>query len=394
VAKGRGECPIFKFKRTKKNGEEYYTQAFDLVLPDGTKKRFTQYADETKGDFVKRRQKVMQEHEKVVCIGVSFILVKDFLKDWLSTKRDISSNSKTTYQNYLDAYILPILGEARLQKVEQAHIERLISELAASGGNKKKGLSPATLRKVKFMLKQAFEHAIERELIIRNPTNKVKLPKVIKPTIKPLTKDDISKVLKSADGTPMYIAILLDISTGLRRGELLALRWQDIDLETGIANIYRQLIPIAGGVEILDNLKTEKSTRQIGIPDKVVMQLKVWKAQQEAHRLSFDTTDTKYFDKDIDNDLIVRQTNGKHYHPRNFAKNFNSILKAAGLEVRKIHDMRHTFATQLLTAGFYINEVQQGLGHADAKTTLQNYGHILPGRQKELANKMNDILPI
>ena len=98
-------------------------------------------------------------------------------------------------------------------------------------------------------------------------------------------------------------------------------------------------------------------------------------------------------EREYNEGLVICQENGKHYHPRNFQKKFDKFLDELGIEKRRVHDMRHTFATHLLTNGSYVNEVQNALGHTDAKTTLSVYGHILPGRQKELAKKMNKILP-
>lgn len=404
VAKGTGECPIFKVTRKNSKGEEYTIYAFDLVLSDGDKKRYYSSRGEKKGDFQKRKNQIMLDNQKTVNVKLSFMEMSVFLHNWLVSKRDISDTTKKVYTDYLEAYIKPYIGTTRLQKVTHEDIDRLIGILHTKGGKTKqkdkqgnplpdkqgKPLAPATLRKVKFMLKQAFDYAIEREYITKNPAQKVTLPPMSKPLIKPLTQEEIKKILDSCKDTPMYYAILLDLSAGLRRGELLALRWQDIDLTTGIANIYRQLVPVTGGVEIKDSLKTDNSMRQVGIPDKVLAKLIKHKEQQEITKV----TSEEYFDTGIDNDLVIRQSNGKHYHPRNFARNFDKILSDLNIEKRKIHDMRHSFATHLLTQGAYINEVQIALGHTEAKTTLQNYAHILPGRQKEIANRMNNILPI
>ncbi len=91
-------------------------------------------------------------------------------------------------------------------------------------------------------------------------------------------------------------------------------------------------------------------------------------------------------------DYVVTQENGKYYHPRNFAEHLEKLFKHADVERRSVHTMRHSFATQLLTAGVYVNEVQFALGHKDVSTTLSKYGHLLPGRQKEVARKMNELI--
>jgi len=400
MARGKGECPIYKRKRKKADGTEYFIYAFDLVLSDGNKKTYYSKIGEKKGDFQKRKNQIMLDYQTQVNLKFTGVTMNDFLHNWLATKRDISPNTLKVYSDYLEFYIKPIIGNIPLQKISEIDIERLISHLQKKGGTstdkkgelkKLKPLSPATLRKIKFMLIQAFNYGIDRDLLSKNPAQKITLPPIQKPVIKPMTQEEIIKVLELAKDSPMYPAILLDISTGLRRGELLALQWQDIDFSTGIANIHRQLVPVTGGVEIIDSLKTDNSMRQVGIPDKA---LEVLKKHQEYQGAKRNEAPDSYFNSGIDNNLVIRQDNGKHYHPRNFARNFDKVLAAAGLEKRKIHDMRHTFATHLLTQGAYVNEVQLALGHADAKTTLQNYAHILPGRQKEIANRMNHILPI
>ncbi|HWR45288.1 tyrosine-type recombinase/integrase [Sporomusa sp.] len=400
MARGKGECPIYKRKRKKADGTEYFIYAFDLVLSDGSKKTYYSKVEELKRDFQKRKNQIMLDNQKQIDLRFTGANINDFLHNWLTTKRDISPSTLKVYSNYLEFYIKPIIGNIQLQKITETDIERLISHLQKNGGTstdkngqpkKLKPLAPASLRKVKFMLKQAFDYGIDRELLAKNPAQKVTLPPMQKPVIKPMTQDEILKTLEVAKDSPMYAAILLDISTGLRRGELLALQWQDIDFSTGIANIHRQLVPVTGGVEIIDSLKTDNSMRQVGIPDKVLDELKKHKDKQEA-KCAEDVE--KYYNLGMDNNLVIRQANGKHYHPRNFARNFDKVLTSAGVEKRKVHDMRHTFATHLLTKGAYVNEVQQALGHSDPKTTLSNYGQILPGRQKAIADKMNDILPI
>lgn len=404
--RGQGECPIFPIKRKKADGTEYTIFGFDLVLQDGTKKRFTSKVGEKKGDFVKKKNAIMIEYQKAPKVKASFCSVEVFLTGWLAQKRDLSDSTKTVYTNYLTCYILPIIGDITLQKLTTADIDSLISHLLLVGGEKtnKDGtkkqlrpLSPASLRKVKFMLRQAFDFAIDRELISSNPAQKITLPKVQKPAIQPFTTEEITKILDAAKETNMHIGILLALSTGLRRGELLGLRWGDIDLKTGLCTINRQLLSIDGKPVMSESLKTADSVRQVVIPDKVLTLLELEKASQEAEQESRkDETDPKkkYQNADINYDLIVRQKSGKHFHPRNFAKNFEKILVKAGVDNRKVYNLRHTFATQLLSSGAYVSEVQAALGHKDAKTTLQNYSHILPGRQKEVAAKMNNLLPV
>lgn len=185
MARGTGECPIYKRKRKYADGTEYFIYAFDMVLPDGTKKPFYSKKGERKGEFQKRKNEIMLQYQKQINIGYSGILMQEFLHNWLATKRDITANTRKVYRDYLESYIKPFIGSTRLQKITQDSIDTLIAQLQKTGGKslqddgtykQLKPLAPSSLRKVKFMLKQAFDYAIDREYIAKNPAQKITLP--------------------------------------------------------------------------------------------------------------------------------------------------------------------------------------------------------------------------
>lgn len=394
-----GEGSIFVQKRKRKDGTECETYVGEVLIgyDDNGKKKVKRMYGKSREEVSHKIKNILVDQYQGKLVMPSSATVGEYISSWLNhTKKiELRKTTFTIYTMYIEKYIIPQIGNIKIQELETRHIQEMINSLYSSAGvdtkgKVKKGLAPATLRKVKFILRQCMEAAIDDELITKNTAQKAKLPKVEKTEIKPLTVKEMTKIFEAAKQKQnMYIAILLDLATGMRRGELLALTWSNIDLTTGIINVNKQIVPIKGGTDTCTP-KTKSSIRQVTVPEKIITQLKKHKIYQISQKKKCELDGIEYFDTD----LVICQDNGKHFHPRDFANRFDRIQKSAGVEHRTVHDMRHTFASQLLSNGAYVSEVQKILGHVDAKTTLQNYAHILPGRQQEIANQINNILPI
>lgn len=392
--RANGEGSVGKQVRKRKNGTEYYIWYAEVPVIKETKIK-TENGMRTiprkpKRFYGKSQQEAIEKRDKwkIAAKAEEFLLpqkltVKDFLINWKQSKRNLKETTRQIYAAYIEAYIIPTLGNKELQKLTKSDVDAAYNKLLHFGNRKGGPLSSATVRKVHFMLFQALEQAVDDEIILKNPLHKIETPKAVKSKIEPLTTNEIKTLLDYAKNTRLYTALLILLSTGIRRGELLALTWDDADLKAGTLNISKQLVPISTKSNenkestMKTDLKTENSNRVVGIPKKLITHL-----QEQKDLL-----------QPAGNSLIICQESGKHYHPRNFQKKFDTVFEKAGIGHKRIHDMRHTFATQLLTSGSYLNEVQISLGHVDPKTTLSVYGHVLPGRQKELAKKINKLLP-
>lgn len=381
--RARGEGSVYKVERIRKDGSKKIFWRAEITLANADRhhtRKYKFFDAPTQGEAIAKRDLWKLENFASAFVQPTERTVKTYLTSWFASKRNLKDSTVAVSEVYLNSYIFPYIGGIKLQELKSEQLNDMFNALQRTGGKKKTGLASATLRKVHFMLFSALEKAVEDEILVKNPLHKLEIPKAVKAKIKPLNADEIKLIFSDAKTDPLFPAVALAISTGIRRGELLALTWDDVNLNEGVISINKQLIPIKGGTATT-SLKTERSNRPVGIPQKVIEILKQEKAKQESS------------EREYNENKVICQENGKHYHPRNFQKRFDKFLDELGIEKRRVHDMRHTFATHLLSNGSYVNEVQNALGHTDAKTTLSVYGHILPGRQKELANKMNKILP-
>ena len=210
------------------------------------------------------------------------------------------------------------------------------------------------------------------------------LPKLIKPKVEYYNRNEILQMLSAAKGTDMFMPLTLTVSAGVRRGELLALRWQDIDFEKSIIHIVNNSV-LAGGKNITKDPKSESGKRDIYIGEKTLEVLKEgyakYQADKEEQGLAFHDTD-----------LVVRQHNGKAYRPDSYTQKWERFVKAKGLKVMKFHGLRHTNATALHSAGIDGKVIQERLGHADISITYNTYTHSVASLNKEAGDRLDDII--
>jgi len=246
------------------------------------------------------------------------------------------------------------------------------------------GLSSRTVRYTHAVIYSALKQALKEQLIARNVAEAVVLPAQQKKEIRPLTTEEVHRLLSAAKDDRLYPAFLLELGSGLRRGELLGLRWQDVDLKAGVITVRQSLIRTRAGL-VFQEPKTERSKRNLPLPPAVVRELKAHRARQAEEKLLLGPD---YEDRG----LVFCLENGKPLDPRNFTRHFELLLKKAGLPHVRFHDLRHTHATQLLGLGVHAKIVQERLGHTTISTTLDTYSHAVPGLQEEAARKLDALL--
>ena len=366
-----------KNKKTGKNEGcgDYFIWAGEYIDASGNKKRVYGKRDESGGDFKKRFQVIMDT--SVATPVTNNTTVGQLISKWLFTKKDISEDTLALYKRRANDYIILHIGDLKIQEVTKDTIDNLIDVLMKSGRIKtKKGLSPGTIKSIKALLVGIFNFAVDNYIIPTNFIRDIKTPKVQKTKINTITVNDIKQIEEACKDDRLYVAFILDVTTGLRRGELLGLRWCDLNLDEGLLYVRQQLVAQKHKVAFKSKLKTNGSCRIIGIPQKTIDILKKYKEQENRDG----------------NDLVICKPDGRYMHPTGLRDAIDTMLKKANVDHRKIHELRHSFATILLSNGAYVNEVQQSLGHSNPKTTLGIYGHILPGRQKEIASRMDNIL--
>jgi len=312
--------------------------------------------------------------------------VAEYLRFWLGDIR--SRVAPTTFHRYeiiVERHLIPALGKHQLQKLHPAHIQAYYRDALENGRRDGKGgLSKRTVLHHHRVLHEALEHAVQLQMLARNPADAVKPPRPERKEMRVLDKDEIERLLETARRSRYYIPILLAIATGMRRGEILALRWEDVDLEGGRISVRQTLVKTGDGLQFTDP-KTDRSRRVIRIGPLVVQALRRHRAQQAQEKLRLGPA---YQDRG----LVCAQANGKPYDPAEFSKAFTSLAKRAGFPDLRFHDLRHSHATLLLRDGTPIKAVAERLGHASAAFTLDTYGHSLPDMQEAAARVVDALL--
>lgn len=307
--------------------------------------------------------------------------VAEFLEEWL--EKDAKPNTKPkTFKRYAELvknHITPAMGALRLNKVTPHHVASLLAEKRAEG------LSSRTCLHIYRVIHRAFNVAVQWGYVTRNVCDAVRPPKVDEEAPVGLSSEQVDVLLKTAKGDRLYPLFLAAVYTGLRQGELLGLRWADIDLEAGVALIRQTLEK--GGVRPVFGTPKSRRPRVIPLQDVVVQVLREWKVQQEIER-AFHGTDYE------DYDLVFSQPNGRPLNPHSLTRwHFKRLLEKAGLPTDiRFHDLRHTFVSRALQAGANPRAVSEIVGHHDPGFTLRRYAHALPQDTKEAAQRLAQYL--
>ena len=299
----------------------------------------------------------------------------DFLEQWL---RDYASGAvapKTfrTYQDIIRKHIIPAVGLTPLSRLTPQAIQGFLSDKL------KAGLSPTSVRHIYTVLHVALKHGVKWGLIVRNPCDLADPPRRRQEEMRVWDEEQVRLFLAEARrSSRYYVLYLAAILTGMRQGELLGLRWQDVDLAYGIASVRQTFYRLAGQ-QIFKEPKSAKSRRTVALPPILVEELRKVREQQAQNREALG-------DMFEDNDLVFCQYNGKPLHATNvIRRDFRRTIERAGVPRIRFHDLRHCHATHLLRYGVNVKVVQERLGHSTPDITLQRYSHVLPGMQEEAA---------
>lgn len=303
----------------------------------------------------------------------------EWLDIWLAEYQ--GSKKPLTIQNYRQAikkHIRPALGGVLLKSLTNLMIQRFYNSLTEGDHP----LSPKSVKNVHGILHKALDQAVKAGELKTNPSDNCVLPKQVKPEIKPLEPEEITRFLQNLEGEAYRNLFLVAFFTGMRQGELLGLSWDRVDFEQGVIEIRQQLQCIDGNY-FLETPKHDK-VRLIA-PAKLVMDaLKEEKAVQDHNRkLLGDKWQNEW-------NLVFTDAFGKHLVRRTVDKHFKKILEKSGIEPHRFHDMRHTFAVSMLDAGEDLKSVQDNLGHATAAFTLSQYAHVSKKMRMESSERMNN----
>jgi integrase len=322
------------------------------------------------------RQSLQQRDEGMLPPGPQQT-VKQFLEDWLENVCKPPALRISTYVKYrklIYSYILPIIRRYQLQKLTPQHVQRLYRQKSDDG------LQPKTIQSIHGVLHRALDTAVAWSLVPRNVCDRVKPPKVSKPEIQPLTMQQAQILLRAAGGQRLDALLVIVVTTGMRHGELLGLRWSDVDFEHQCLHIRRTLDYIAHYGNVITEPKTARGQRKIDLPDFVIERLQQHRVRQLELKLK---TGVKWKEEGY----VFTGLKGGVLNSRYLNKLFGKLLREAELPAIRFHDLRHSAATILLSMGVHPKIVQELLGHENISTTLGIYSHVLPSLQKETMDK-------
>jgi integrase len=353
----------------------------------------------TQGEVKEKVESAKSDVRNNTFVEPNRVTTQQWLDNWLNVtmKGNVKDTTWLIYESLIKKHIVPGLGGVRLMNLQTSHIQKLYNEKLKSGraDEKEGGLSPKTIRHMHHIIHGALDQAVKEKLIQTNPANAVRLPKLIKQEMKTLSVEQVKKFLEAVSADRFYnryyAAYLLELYTGLRRGELLGLRWKDIDIKKKEIKVVQQLVKVGSSLTIRE-LKTESSqNRKIAIPDEVIQALKDHKKMKmdEFKTLGWDDIESK---KALTEGIVFTNELGKLLQPRNFLRNFKGALRKAGIDPIRFHDLRHTFALLSLQAGTDIKTLQNDLGHESIETTLDKYGHVNEAMKREAAAKRSGLL--
>lgn len=327
----------------------------------------------------------MEETKGLDIVKADNYTVGQWLDVWFEyyAKIKVRPSSHKTYEGYIKNHIKPNIGNIPLTKLTTLDLQRMYQKLLTEGRveriesqNQPKGLSPKTVRNLNQIISSAMKLAMDQRLISKNPADGCALPKVEHKEMKTLPVEQLNAFLREAKKTSTFEMYYIDLATGLRRGELLGLKWQDVDLDNGIIHVRRQVGRIDGKVQEAP-LKTKNAYRNISIGADAVSIL----------------SEKKKKDGNFSEYVFPSPTGGP-MSPDSVLKMLHRVLERAGLPEIRFHDLRHTFATLALQNGVDIKTVSGMLGHFSAGFTLDTYAHVTTAAQRQAADTMGDALAI
>lgn len=377
--------------RPNANNVKYYELILELGKDPISKKRKTLSYRADTVDPKKAENMLMIKKAEYLSgnmVKPSKQTVSDFLDEYLQDYV-IVNNSPATVRDYKEAiekYLKPEFGYMKLQELTRTNVQRVYNRWREKSPLSDKPLKATTIQHINRVFKAALNVACELEYIEKNPARRIKIGKDdVTRHIDVYTIDEIKKLQKSIKNTSMELPVALLLDGILRRGELLGLRYSDIDFETNTITVQYSWTETDGKNPVLKDCKTSCSYRKIVVSEYTMKLLK-------RQRLKYMQNRIKYGDDFCDSNRIVCKENGEPYLPKSFTHKWSATLKKCGLRHIRLHDVRHTAISLLISEGVPIHMVQNRAGHKDPKITLGIYAHVAKDKETLVANKLDTLL--
>ena len=368
--------------RKRKDGrwEGRYTAGHD---PETGKQLFKNVLGKTQAEVKDKLNAALEELKRIDVLVSDQMTTGEWLDTWLEhyAKPLMRATTYNNYETLIRLYIKPYVGEVRLNKLTTLQIQKLYNRLLTNGRfdrpeakDQPKGLSGKTVRNIHTVIHSACEKAIMERILAVNPTKGCRLPKKDHTEMKVLPPEKLADFFREAKETGVFELYYLDLSTGLRRGELLGLKWSDIVFENRTLEVKRQIQRVNGVIQETAP-KTRNAYRKILLPVEAVEILQQYREQQT-----------------LESEYVFSSPTGGIMEPDCARKMLKRVLERAGLDEMRFHDLRHTFATLALQNGVDVKTLSGIVGHYSAGFTLETYAHVTAQMQEDAANKVGGFL--
>ena len=383
----------------RKQGRSSWELKFDVARDPLTGRRVTKFKTfrGTRRKAEEELTRLLSQRDQGTFLEPTKQTVAQFLLHWLEADVDrrLAARTAARHREIVQRNINPRLGHFPVRSLTPAHIEafeadlqregwvrrRAVRKANADGQLPKLGLSAQTVLHVHRTLSQALNHAVRIGVLYRNPAQQVRPPRPPRREIKILTKEEIGGLLQAAHGSELQLPILLSLTTGVRRGELLGLRWSDIDLDSGRLTVNQALERVKGSTAFKPP-KTATSRRTITLPVACVNALKEHRARQAEQRLALGLgRDPRA--------LVLAQPDGGPLGPDGLSKAFKRLVERIRVTPITFHGLRHTHISHLLMEGVHVKVVSERAGHANVSITLSVYAACIPNMQADAALRVD-----
>lgn len=375
------------YKKVKAKSKKGYTWKITVEVGtdplNGKRKQIVRRGFKTKGEAEDAVTQIQHELNTNQYVATSKTPLKDYMEQWLELygKRKLRDTTLKSYKRAIDYRIVPTLGHIPISSITTPMCQKFINGLLDQS------LSERYVEYISVIFFGALKKAVEWEMISKNPMQNADIPRGRRRKYITWITDEIDRFLTFAKNENLnyYVALLTFIYTGMRRAEVLGLKWKDVNLDKGFFDLKQALIYDDEGFRF-GPLKNDASYRLIKIDDYVTKEIRQHKIRQSTFKLKLGG----YYEKDYD--LVFCREDGKPIYPRTLTTVFNRIIKKAGLPRIRIHDLRHTHATLMLESGISLKDVQERLGHQSISTTGDIYAHVTDKMKNESAEKFGNYI--
>jgi len=366
-----------------KRGKDSYTIVLDLGRDPETGKRKQQWVSVkgTKKDAEKRLSELLSQLDNGIYVQPKKTTLADFLEMWLNeyAKNNLSPRGFERYSGIIRKHLIPDLGKVTLTQLKPEHLQK---HYAAKLND---GLSSRTVRYHHALIHVALQTAVKWGLVSRNVADAVDPPRFRRIEMQTWDEEEVNQFLEGAKESPYYSLFYTALFTGMRRSEILALRWQDVDCIYCQIYVNRSLHQLKNGSFIFTQPKSAKSSRTIALTPSTILMLREYQEKQKLEREMLGTSLA-------DGDLVFSNLEGKPLRPNTITRAWTTLAAKCGLKVIRLHDARHTHASLMLKQGIHPKVVQERLGHSSIQMTIDTYSHVAPGIQEAAAKRFDEIL--